>query len=126
MSSPFGPFDEQQVAQLQSELGTSLDYEDLAARYERLEEDVDAVITEVLRIRLADINSGPTSFAIPGEYQQDATAQQKALQARLGMPEGAARAMVQFGPSIYSEVERVYDTEEAMVRRVWIRRGHGR
>lgn len=125
MSSPTGPFDEGQVAQLQAELGTTLDYDDLTARYERLEGSVDAVITEVLRIRLADINAGPTTFAVPGEYSQDATAQQKALQARLGVPASTARAMVTIAQSEFSHDDsRAPDTEERTVRRAAWRRTH--
>lgn len=125
MTAP-SPFTDVQVAQLQAELGSSLDYEDLAARYNRLDQDLDAVITEVLRIRLADINAGPTTFAIPGEYSQDATAQQKALQARLGIPSETASFLVNVAPSEYSR-ERVcaLDTEETLVRRGW-RSGRGR
>jgi hypothetical protein len=128
VSSPTGPFDETQVAQLQSELGTSLDFDDLAARYDRLDQDLDAVITEVLRIRLADINAGPTSFAIPGEYQQDASAQQRALQARLGLTDGMAAAVVRIAPSEFTELaDRALDTEERTVRRAsWRFRGRGR
>jgi hypothetical protein len=122
-----GPFDASEVAQLQAELGTSLDYDDLAPRYERLEHDLDAVITEVLRIRLADINAGPTSFTIPGEYGQDATAQQKALQARLGLDDGAAQSIVQIARSEFSRPDAtVYDTEERILRdRCW-RGSYGR
>lgn len=127
MSSPTGPFDETQVAQLQAELGTSLDFDDLAGRYDRLDQDLDAVITEVLRIRLADLAAGPTSFAIPGEYSQDTTAQMRALQARLGMPEGMAAAVVRIAPSEFTAPERTYDTEEQTVRRAsWRFRGRGR
>lgn len=127
MTAP-SPFDEAQVAQLQAELGTSLDFDDLAARYERLENDLDAVITEVLRIRLADITAGPTTFAIPGEYSQDAAAQMKALQARLGVPADTAALLhqVMIAPSEFSVPERTYDTEEQTVRRRSWRRTHGR
>lgn len=124
MTAPLHPFDETQVAQLQAELGTSLDFEDLTPRYERLG-DLDAVITEVLRIRLADINAGPTTFAIPGEYSQDATAQQKALQARLGLSGETAMALVNIAQSKFSRTDdHVPDTEEQTVRRgSWRRRG---
>lgn len=126
MTAPTDPFDAAQVAQLQAELGTSLDYEDLSARYDRLDHDIDAVITEVLRIRLADINAGPTTFAIPGEYSQDAVAQQKALQARLGIPSGTASFVVQIAQSEYSASDHVYDTEEQLVRRGSRLRSSGR
>lgn len=124
MTSPTGPFDETQVAQLQSELGTALDYDDLAARLERLG-DLDEVIVEVLRIRLADVMAGPTTFAIPGEYSQDASAQQKALEARLGLSAGTAGALVTIARSEYSKPEfRAMDTEERTVRRGnWRSRG---
>jgi len=121
------PFDEAQVAQLQAELGTSLDLEDLATRYDRLEGDLDAVITEVLRIRLADISAGPTAFAIPGEYSQDASAQMKALQARLGVSAEMAAALYQvtIAPSEFSRADDcAYDSEEQTVRRAAWRRTH--
>ena len=124
MTAPLHPFDETQVAQLQAELGTSLDFEDLTARYERLA-DLDAVITEVLRIRLADINAGPTNFTIPGEYSQDATAQQRALEARLGISGETAAHIVTIAASEFSKPDyRTPDTEEATVRRrSWRLRG---
>lgn len=118
MTAPLHPFDETQVAQLQAELGTSLDYADLTERYLRLDSDLDAVITEVLRIRLADIMAGPTTFSIPGEYSQDATAQQKALEARLGLPGHTAQAIVNIARSEYSLPETAtLETEEFLVRR---------
>lgn len=126
MTAPFQhPFDDTQVAQLQAELGTTLDYEDLTGRFARLDGDLDAVITEVLRIRLADINAGPTTFSIPGEYSQDASAQQKALEARLGLSGETAQALVNIARSEYSKPEyRALDTEERTVRRSsWRARG---
>jgi len=124
VTAPLHPFDETQVAQLQAELGTTLDFENLTARYVRLEGDLDAVITEVLRIRLADINAGPTTFSIPGEYSQDATAQQKALEARLGVNATTAQAFVNIARSKFSRPdERAMDTEERTVRRSAWRQG---
>lgn len=124
MTSPSHPFDPTQVAQLQAELGTSLDFEDLTARYDRLGE-LDAVITEVLRIRLADLTASPTTFSIPGEYSQDASAQLKSLEARLGLTGDAATAVVNIARSEYSRTEpRALDTEERTVRRGnWRTRG---
>lgn len=117
MSEPLHPFDANQVAQLQSELGTNLDFADLTARYERLGQDLDAVITEVLRIRLADINAGPTTFAVPGEYSQDATAQQRALQARLGINPETVAAIRIAASEFTADDLRTPDTEEGYVRR---------
>lgn len=119
MSSPTGPFDESQVAQLQAELGTSLDYDDLTARYERLA-DLDQVVVEVLRIRLADAIDKPTSFTIPGQYSEDRSKSLQALQDRLRVldaedSESAARIVP--GPWGHRRYHVAPDSEEYTLRR---------
>lgn len=119
MTDPSSPFDEGQTAQLQSELGSNLDVADLAARYERLG-SVDAVILEVLRIRLADARERPTSFAIPGEYSEDRAATFKALSDRVGALDtevGGGTARIVHGPWRSPERSGVaYDSEESLLR----------
>lgn len=121
MTDPFvSPFSEAQLAQLQGELGSNLDEPDLAERYERLGGDVDAVIVEVLRIRLADATQRPTSFTIPGEYSEDRSASVKLLAERLGALDsevGGGLARIVAGP--FSGIDRAgvaYDSEESLLR----------
>jgi hypothetical protein len=117
----FGPpFTDAEVAQLQSELGSTLDLDDLAVRYRRLG-SVDAVILEVLRIRLADARERPTSFTIPGEYSEDRAATFKSLSDRVGALDtevGGGLARIVPGP--WSSPDRsgvAYDSEESALRR---------
>lgn len=120
MTEPGSPFDEAQTAQLQGELGSNLDVADLAARYERLG-SVDAVIVEVLRIRLADARERPTSFTIPGEYSEDRAAVFKSLSDRVAALDtelGSNPGRIVRGPwSSPSRSGIAYDSEESLTRR---------
>lgn len=119
MSEPAAQFTEEQLAQFQSELGSNLDVADLAARHARLG-TVDAVVAEVLRIRLADARERPTSFSIPGEYSEDRAAAFKSLSERVAALDtevGAHPGRIVAGP--WTSPERsglTYDSEESLLR----------
>lgn len=68
---------------LRDHLGTAVDLGDAQDRYNRLN-DVDAVIVEVLRRRIADLEATPAQFSVAGEYSQNTSENLKSLTAKLG------------------------------------------
>lgn len=70
-----------ELALARTELGTSMDEDDLQERYDRTL-DLNAAITEVLRQRLADFTADPASFNTP-DYGQTTTENIKALTAQI-------------------------------------------
>lgn len=83
-----GTLTDEQAAYLRSELGPDVDLVDAQGRYTRLG-DVTAVVTEVLRERLATLVAGPASFSVSGVYSQDTSANITALReqlSRVGTP----------------------------------------
>lgn len=95
-----------ETAYLQSELGSGVDLADMQVRYDRLG-SAKAVALEVIRQRLADALQAPTSFSIPGVYQETTTGNVSALQEQLkrvateadvdgdGIPDSGASGVLQ-------------------------------
>lgn len=77
------------LAYLRSEIGTAVDEDDVQDRYDRLG-SVRAVAAEVVRQRLADLLTGPGSFAVSGVYSESNDAVIRALQATSARLELAA------------------------------------
>ena len=72
-----------QLVYLHDHVGAGADEADLQVRYDRTG-DLDAVIVEVLRRRLADFAADPAQFSVSGEYSQNTSENIRLLQAKLG------------------------------------------
>jgi hypothetical protein len=77
-----GTLTDEETAYLRSELGPDVDLTDVQDRYTRLG-TATAVVTEVLRERLAVLTSAPAQFAVSGVYSQDTSANIAALREQL-------------------------------------------
>lgn len=76
------PMTADQIIAARRQVGNAPDDATLNATYDRLL-DVDAVVLEVLEIRLAELLRKPAQFSVPGEYSQSTDANIKALTERI-------------------------------------------
>jgi hypothetical protein len=90
----------QDLAYLQSELGTDVDQADLQARYDRLGSVV-AVAAEVVKQRLATLIASPSSFTLPGVYSESNDSNIRALQQQQARLDGTRveELLVAAGPA---------------------------
>jgi hypothetical protein len=75
-------------AALKRELGTDVDLDDAAERYQRfigaaVDDPLTATIVEMLEQRLADFVAGPATFNVGQEYSQSTSANITALQKQI-------------------------------------------